>query len=126
MITDPDAEGIRLLAEPMDVTLGKDGKWHGAHADALNAALRVADHGFTWPRMLKDIILTNAAIEPLDFDHLLSPVAKRAEYAHVLPQLRERAWPATERQSRIPSSLPFRIVGKAGARLKGTYCREIT
>lgn len=121
MITDPDSEGIRLWSEPMDVTLGDDGKWHGANAHALNEVLGFAG-GFAWPRRLTDISLTDAVIEARDFDYLLG----RSAPPHALPQLRERLWPVAGRQAHVPPTLPFRIVAKPGARLVANYCREIT
>ena len=117
----------RLRSEVINVKLDGTGKWYGEGAKDLARAL-ASPLGFSWPKRMDSLELVLVTVELGD---LTTPEASRIYNPDgtfrngIHPPLSEY-WPESDRQSLIPSCVPFRLVGRPGASsIKGLLWREV-
>ncbi len=110
---------IELQEHELDVILMADGSWIGPGAVELTYAIEVG--AFRWPRRIDRLRLMGVVIQVGDIHLLASWLNQdvRAAYRHL-----DEYWPESERQSIIPTSMPFRLDLSPGAHIQGRLLTE--
>ncbi len=105
---------IELQERVLDAICTADGSWIGPGADVLTAA--VEQGAFPWPTRVDRLHLTGVIIQVGDIQLLASWLNQdvAAAQRHL-----DEYWPENERQTIIPTSMPFRLDVLPGAHMSG-------
>ncbi len=105
---------IQLQERELDAIRLADGTWIGPGSDILTKAIEQGR--FSWPSRVERLHLIGVVIEVGDIKLLASWLNQdvAAAQRHL-----DEYWPEAERQTIIPTTMPFRIVAQPGAHVSG-------
>ncbi len=108
-----------LVEHELDAIRAPDGSWFGPGADILEQAIEAGM--FRWPRRVDRLRLIGVLVLVGDIDKLASWLNQDVASAQ---RHLEEYWPADERQTIIPTCMPFRLEPTPGAHMRGRLLVE--
>jgi len=119
-IEDPAFGKLRLQWEPVDVTLDENWQWVGFNADVINTYSKMPC-GFTWPKCLTHLTITNGIIELGDPCQENGVSSIHTDYTKHMEESKKAL---TQKNVLLPIT-PFTIHSRPGTRLTARYLHEI-